>query len=232
MIGRIAWEKEVLGRIKSVEGTRVVTMFHALGPFPIRPIQSYFLKMQDPELWSVEPLLRHDDNGDPLQAYPLRSIDRVSLAMAYARWALGLMLTAIIPLLFILIHHLSGDPLPDGGGLATRLLVSALAIGVVGGALSYLFPRVPDRERRIRTHCGECLGMAADPALVWLHWASEIIETLKRRPVTPGTPRRAMLIRDLTVTRARLALADDPRALEERTDRLLDELEVLDRRGS
>lgn len=229
MFYRIVWGKEVFGRVKSVERTQVVTMFVTLQMLPLRPERSFFLKLQDPEDWQCEPVLRRDEDDGVVQAFPLRSIDRASVTMAYLRGVFGLMLIAGVFLLFPLIHQLMGEPLPEGGGLVIKLLATALMLGVVGGLLSYIFPRIPERDRRIRSCCGECLGVAADPALIWPEWAEEIIAILKQRPIPPGASPRVRLVRELTCTRARMASAADVHPLEARTDLLLDKLHDLDR---
>ncbi|WP_337176871.1 hypothetical protein [Paludisphaera sp.] len=204
-----------------------MTVFTTVNLMPLYPRESFYVKPQAPRAWACEPVLFRDD-GKVLQALPLTSIDRASVIMAYMRGLFALLTLSGVLLLVPAIHSLMGEPLDDLGRIATRVMSASALIGIVGGCLSYAVPLLTERERRIRRSCGECLGLAVDPARLWGDQAEKIVDILSAGP-EPRDSTRHRLIRDLTRTRARLAYAAEVAALEARTDRLLEELEFLDR---
>lgn len=79
------------GRVKSVDGTPVVTKFGMLSGLPIWPICSYYRYGGDMRSLSGIPLVFHLENV-LVHGLPLSRIDRLSVAMAYLRGLAGAMI--------------------------------------------------------------------------------------------------------------------------------------------
>lgn len=229
MLFGIKIDRDTFGRVKVVDGTGIVTVFTTVNLIPLYPHRSLYMKPRDPRRGGSESVPVRDDGRAP-QLLPLASVDRTSAAVAYLRALFGLLAISGVLLLVPAIQSLMGEPLDELATMLTRGLAASSAVGVVGGASTYIVPLVSDRERRIRRHCGEGLGLAVDPARLGCDRAEEVADMLPGQP-DPDDSRRRRLIRDLIGTRARIARSGGAFELEAGTDRLLEELEFLDCRG-
>lgn len=220
---------DTYGRVKSVGETPIVTRFFMLGGLPIYPLQSFY---------SLGPS-RAEISGVPFvggwqsvstNGLPLAHVDRLSVGMAYARGLFGAMTVlgcmSIIPIAIFL----TGEHMDELAMIIMRSLIAILLVGVVGGLGTYLLPLTPRREQQIRTYAGEVLGICADPAKLHTETALAIGEfamQAERETIGPGS--RSAFVCQLILCRVKLAQATDDRAIERRTDELLDRLDQIAR---
>jgi hypothetical protein len=221
---------DTYGKVKKVGATPIVTKFAMVSAFPLYPLESfYFAGESGPE-------------GIPfvyttktIYGLPLARVDSLSVAMAYARGIFGAF-TLFGFFYFITLYIEWGDiqhRAPDAFAQAMRyILLVCLCIGVSGGLLTYFLPlQITDRERQIRLACGEILGICADPAYIRedvarsvakavsdLSWADQVDDGPANGISSNACP---PLVRRLVITRAKIALDEEPEALEGQTDDLL-----------
>jgi hypothetical protein len=213
---------DTYGRVKAVCGTPIVTKFAMLQFLPVFPLQSfYFLGAGATETTGI-PLLASSQSA-VIYGIPLASVDTTSVFMAYARGVFGALAVCGFIVIVPGIMYLTGENLDDFAILATRGLLIALIVGIVGGLLTYAIPVTPRREREIRQYCAEVLGVSADPARVQADWGVMIEEFVNQSSWPQGDP-RIQLLRELVFTRAKIAKAIDPVRMELKTDELLEEL--------
>lgn len=218
------------GRVKAVGKTAVVTTFSMVQSLPFGPLESY-------SVWGPA---TSETEGVPFFAQvrkvtlcgvPLARVDRTSVAFAYARAVLAvLVIFGFIGTFMGLILSREGRELDDFGRTAIQLAEACLVTGVVGGVLTYLVPTAGRRERAIRTYCGEMLGVCIDPGRV----APAVADAIREALPQPDDPKRASVprprtehVRELILTRCDAATGpgDDCEAM---TDELLDQLRHLD----
>jgi hypothetical protein len=156
---------DTYGRVKTVAGTPIVTKFAMLQFLPLYPLQSYYFIGTGPTETTGVPFLASMKTV-AVSGIPLATVDTTSVAIAYARGVFGAL--AIVGFMVIIpgIMYLSGERLDNFAMMATRALLISLIVGAVGGLLTYALLLTPRREREIRQHCGELLGVAVDPARV------------------------------------------------------------------
>ena len=216
---------DTYGRVKSVDGTPIVTKFVMLSAFPLLPIESfYFAGFRRTELTGVPGLAWVE--ATKFNGLPLAQIDRLSVVMAYFRGFCGAL--ALIGFIAIVpgIMWLTGEHLDRLAIIFTRVLVGCLAVGTTCGLLSYLLPfQVSAREQAIRRACTDIVGIAADPALL-KPTAAEAIERflsgelLQEKGDGLAADARE-LKRQLVDARLRIALSEPREPLERRTDQIL-----------
>lgn len=216
---------DTYGGVKKVGDTAIVTKFEMLQFLPIFPLQSYYVAGASHRRKSGIPSIVGLQSVEVV-GLPLACVDRVSLAMAYLRGlfaacaVIGFM--SIVPL----IMHLTGERLDRFALTLTRGLVASFAVGLVGGAGTYAIPLTPRRESRIRTHCGEALGVSADPARLTWAMVREIEKLVAHSPPSESPDdERTKLIQELVLCRAKIARNDDAPAMERRTDELIERLD-------
>jgi hypothetical protein len=218
---------DTYGRVKSVSGTPIVTKFAMLQFLPVYPLKSfYYMGAGTVEIKGI-PLFARISTSE-IKGIPLASVDRTSVLIAYIRSIFAAMAligcVALVPLYSILLgEHLDGFAM-----MATRFLLIALIAGIVGGALTYVIPLTPRREKDIRRFCAEKLGISADPARVSPEMSAMFLAYINNQPQASKNSRE-QLIRELIRSRAQLARAKDADHSEALTDRLLDELNHAER---
>src|SRR5262249_15932283 len=140
-----------------------------------------------------------------ISGIPLARVDRTSVVIAYLR--------ALFAVLFAMgwlsiafgILYLTGDrPAGEFGRIGVRVLFVALAVGTVGGLLTYAIPLTSARERDIRRFCAERLGLAADPARVSAELSKRLADYIGNNSQDSDDP-RGELVRQLILARARIA---------------------------
>jgi hypothetical protein len=217
---------DTYGRVKTVGATPVVTKFAMLQGLPLFPLASFYYAGAGRRQSAGVPFVFGVENS-AIAGLPLARVDRLSVAMAYFRGLCGAL--AVVGCLSVvpLVMASTGERLDEFAVTATKVLAGCLAVGVAGGALSYLLPLgVSDRERTIRLACGEVLGLEADPALLRADAARQIYDALDDGE-GGGRSRRvedADLPRLLAMTRLKIAPGGSREKLEERTDQILERL--------
>jgi hypothetical protein len=220
---------DTYGRVKNVSGTPIVTKFAMLQFLPIYPLRSFYFSRSGPTEIEGVPLVA-GTRSTTIIGIPLASLDIASVLLAYVRGLFGaFVLVGFVVLLIPGFMYLTGE---HAGGLPTNFLRGVLALflaGALGGLLTYAIPLTTRREKDIRRYCGELLGIAADPARVTSEASAKLaghVEALS----PSGEPSRAALIRELVMTRAKIASSSDIEHIEKRTDELLDQLRHLELR--
>lgn len=220
---------DTYGRVKAVSGVPIVTKFAMFQALPVFPLQSFYRTAADVVVDSGIPFIGSSQSTE-LVGIPLAALDKTSVLLAYVRAFFATLIVAGSVVLIPGTMHLMGEQLDDFAKNAAIALLGSLAIGICGGALTYIVPLTSRRERDIRQFCAELLGVAADPARVpveiaqgWLARIEADLDALDHR--------RKRLIRDLIVTRAMSAQSSDAYSVETRTEELLDELRQLERSG-
>jgi hypothetical protein len=223
---------DTYGRVKPVGGTPIVTKFAMLHFLPLYPLQSYYFLGRGKPKWFGIPFVARSHTV-AIDGIPLARLDRVSVAMAYLRGLLGALV--LVGFLSIVpgIMHLAGEHLDDFAMIMLRGMLFSLAIGSIGGLLTYALPLTSRREHGTRTYCGSILGICIDPARVPVSTAAMIQDHLNdlglTDPVDPDKDARSDDARALVLARAQIALGLDRYELERKTDELLDRLNHLER---
>ena len=219
---------DTYGRVKVVSGTPIVTKFAMFQFLPVYPLQSLYLVKLGPSEATGVPLLMRKRTA-AIQGIPLASVDYVSVLIAYTRAVFAAMVLVGALALVPGIMYLTGERLDDLALSATRGLLVSIAVGIVGGILSYAIPLTPRRERDIRRHCAELLGISADPARVPPDLSKAVVEEVQRTFPESKT-HRMRLIRELIMTRASIAQGTGDVGLEAKTDDLLEQLRLAEHR--
>ncbi len=225
---------DTYGKVKTVGLTPVVTRFAMVSAIPIFPRESYYyVGERVPE---GIPLV---STAKKINGLPLARLDLLSVIVAYARGFFGV-LTLVGCIGFITLIAGNSGPQRLQDGVVSALLLAGslcLCVGAGGGVLTYFLPfQITERERQIRLASGLALGICADLALVHKEVvravASEISkprrgERAKRDP-GDGAPDEKCheLLRQLVMTRAKIALGEDPQPLEGQTDDLLHQIQL------
>lgn len=216
---------DTYGKVKTVSGTPIVTVFAMLNGLPLRPLQSYyFVGLGEGQRFQV-PFVGGMSQASVV-GVPLAKIDGSSVTMAYARGVFGL--RAVIGSIVVVpfLSNWRGEPLDDVGGIFVLAFLSSFTVGIVGGALTYCLPLTSRRERDIRLACGEFLGVYVDPARAVLQYAADALRTATTmasamQPTKMDAEKRYACVAELVVVRAKIALGEDRAPLEARTDELL-----------
>ena len=218
---------DTYGRVKKVAGTPIVTKFAMLQMIPLVPLQSFYKLGDRAAKHSGIPLMfRLETSG--VFGIPLASVDVVSVLIAYAR-ALFATLTLVGSMILVpAISYFMGENLDEFAQILTLALGLSLAIGIVGGLLTYVVPVTPRRERAIRAYCAEVLGVAADPARVTSDMSARLA-SLVADVDRPEADVRASLIGQLIETQAKIAQSIDVDRMEIHTDEVLAHLGHADR---
>lgn len=220
---------DTYGRVKAVDKTAIVTLFSMAQMLPIAPIKSYYV-------WGPA---KSEDSGVPflasvrsikLRGVPLARVDPCSVAFAYIRAVLAALFgVGFIGTFMGFVFSSNGKPMDDFALSVIRFAEACLALGVVGGVLTYFVPSISRRERAIRTYCGEMLGVSIDPGRVASEVALGIREMVSHLGYTDrANATRSGFVRELVLTRCHVATEDGP-DFELQTDKLLDQLRHLDR---
>ena len=218
---------DTYGRVKKISGTPIVTKFAMLQSLPVFPLVSYYFIGLGPTQVTGFPLLGGSEYT-PIIGIPLKSVDKTSVLMAYARALFALLTLIGFMSLFPIIQYFNEGQL-DGFALrATRLLLLSFIVGVAGGGLSYVVPLTSRRERDIRRFCAEGLGVSADPARVSSDVALKLLESVGDDLWWSEDPRK-QLIRQLIESRVEISRASVVEDWEAKTDELLDSLRQLER---
>lgn len=231
---RIAYGTEVYGKVKKVGGTSIVTKFWMLQFLPIYPVQSFYIVGND----KTRVPFRSEQADNEIQVMPLAYVDRTSATMAYLRAVFTVLLIFGFFAVFGLYPWLTGSRLSSGGKIMTTVCCIMFLIGSIGGLLTYWFPGIDPRDKKIRLCCGEILGMCIDPLYLPVRSSSDIENQLKDMinakeiDTSPQTGARNRLLLPLIATRCRLARAINTNdstadALEQKTDELLAQLRPL-----
>jgi hypothetical protein len=223
---------DTFGRVKSVGGTPIITKFAMLQFLPVFPLESFYFTARGKPRVSGIPFVVLSHSA-AIYGIPLARVSRTSVAMAYIRGGFGAM--TIVGFLAMVpgMMHLMGEPLDDLAMMGLRGLVASIAVGSLGGLLTYLVRLTSRRERRIRSACGTVLGICVDPAVVPAATAQGIEASLHDpvlcESMESAEESRIGVILRLVVTRARMARGLGVEEAERDTDELLDRLEHLDR---
>ncbi len=208
------------GRVKTVCGTPIVTRFVMVHGLPVYPIQSFYFTGQGPTETTGIPVIANLVWAD-VKGVPLAALDLTSVVMAYSRAFLaGLTVIGSFVIAIGILYLTNPKPLDDFQIGAVWVVLICLAVGSVGGLLTYALPVTPRRERDIRRHCGDVLGAAVDPARVPADVSALLVQFAAEQcpsDVVPPFP----LILELINTRAKIAQGIDAEEMEAKTDDLL-----------
>ena len=224
---------DTYGRVKVVGKTAIVTTFSMFQLLPVEPLKSYYVWGPTKSRTEGIPFLAQVQKVT-IRGVPLACVDRHSVAIAYLRAILAVMVMfGFMPVFVGLMMNLSGHRMDDFAVTVVGLGGGCLATGAAVGVLTYVVPTTSRRERAIRTYCGEMLGVCIDPAWVAPEAADAIRVALPRlknldREAAAGP--RSEYLRELIRTRCDDA-AGAKHDSEARTDELLDQLRHLDRVG-
>lgn len=213
---------DTYGRVKNVGRTPIVTKFQMVNAVPIWPLQSFYWIGPGETKREGVPFLASIETAE-IVGLPLARRDKLSVGMAYLR-GVAATLTVIGSIVIVPgIMHLTGERLDRFAMQATYLLLTMLGTGVTVGALSYCWPfQVSERERQIRTACGQALGVCADPAMLTREAALWVVEQCQRIQSTDQAIGPAELhVHELVRVRAKIALGEPREHLESVTDGLL-----------
>jgi hypothetical protein len=222
---------DTYGKVKSVGGTPIVTKFFMVSAFPVYPLESFYSSRVHKEAIDGVPFLGHTLY---ITGIPLARIDRASVLIAYLRGVCGaLMVVGFLGSIFMAIPLLMGpqgmvvDPVKTLYGA-----LSTLALGIVCGALTYFIPLTSQRERSIRSYCGELLGFCADPARIRPDLAAEMwqeqLHGASPADMTEASLSRLNYLLQLIEARCQIAHGQKVRELEQNTDELLERLQQCD----
>ncbi|MEM7315194.1 MAG: hypothetical protein AAF497_18790 [Planctomycetota bacterium] len=213
---------DTYGRVKTVGGTPIVTKFAMFESIPLYPLRSYYFISHGETRTRSVPFLSTTEEVE-VNGIPLAVVDRTSVTMAYLRGLFSIMILFGCISMVPIMMHFSGTRLDQLAQLFTGILLGSLAIGIIGGSLTYLVP-TPKREEKIREYCGYAIGICVDPARVTVDRAIAIGEQFA---TLGGLESRNSAIAELVVCRARIAEGNNVSALETRTDELLARIEKL-----
>lgn len=215
---------DTYGRVKAVAGTAIVTKFAMFQFLPIFPIRSFYFVGKGPTTKAGVPFLASTQTTS-IAGLPLASVDLTSVVMAYLRGLFGAL--AIIGCMAMVpgIMELTGEHLDEFAMMMTIGLVVSLVVGVLGGSLTYAVPLTSRRDRDIRQFRAELLGISADPARVTPD-AKALIRSWLDAAGSASDAARTRTIRRLIEVRLGLPDPENGRALEDRTDDLLEQLRV------
>jgi hypothetical protein len=214
---------DTYGRVKTVGTTPVVTRFFMISSIPIVPLESYYFAGEGvPEAKST--------NG-----FRLARLSFLSVIMAYARGVFGVL--AVLGFIALVAVFASGPREVKDGRTIQMVAWLALSVGIAGGALTYYLPfQTSRRERQIRLAGGLVLGIYADLALVREDVARAVLAEISKPPRDERTKRSLPdgapdekcheLLRQLVMTRAKIALGEDRQPLEGRTEDLLHQFQL------
>lgn len=224
----VSFGSDTYGRVKSVNGTAIVTKFFMLNGFPVYPLASFYFVGQSMVESSEIPFLGSIEKIE-VNGLPLTRLDRTSVVIAYARGLFAAMtLLGCIALFFVLVNSLTGEQLDDIGTALMHALLSCGSIGLACGLLSYVIPLTSQRERSIRKFCGEILGISADPARVSVGSLSSIERCLSSLISHERSDElRFALIQQLVDCRLKIAVSQDVAEMERLTDEVLTRLKGL-----
>jgi hypothetical protein len=194
---------------------------------PVYPLQSYYYFGTDRGESSGLPFVA-GFHSETIQGIALARVDRVSVAMAHVRAVFGAALVFGSLIVVGLVGSFTGMPANQFAKQVMRVQVVLLIVGAVGGAVTYLVPNVSARERRIREHCGELLGVCIAPARISREFADALESHVARLalPASPDDP-RCRAVRELVEARLRIVRESDDNAMERRTDGLLEQLRIM-----
>jgi hypothetical protein len=210
---------DTYGKVKKVGPTAVVTRFAMVSGMPLVPLVSYYYagtgeEQGIPILFTMR----------KIHGLPLSRLNILSVVIAYARAVCGALL--VVGSIILLMRIVGGPPRDEFTAIAMLVGVICTCVAVVGGLLTYLAPfQTTRRERKIRQACGKVLGIWADPARVQADHARGIIAALAPEN---QTNKKLTLEQQLTLVRTEIALAQEPEALEQRTDELLEQIRSAD----
>jgi hypothetical protein len=153
---------ETYGRVKTVDGTPIVTKFAMLQRVPIYPLQSFYFLGEGPTTRSGVPFLA-GSASTTIHGVALANVDKASVTMAYARAvSCVLMFVGGFAFLLLAVRWLTGDETDS----AARLAAAKTSWCLIIGAITYAVPLTSARDRSIRHSCGELFGVSVDPAMV------------------------------------------------------------------
>jgi hypothetical protein len=212
---------DTYGRVKTVAGTPIVTKFAMLQAFPVWPLESFYYIGKSKGTFSGIPLLAWSQT-ESIRGIPLARIDKLSVLMTYFR-AICAILAIPGPILVVTLAVSTIGRRIDG--FVVALIVASL-IATIAGLLTYALPLMGHREREIRQHCGQLLGLSIDPARVRSEVSSQITSHLDRSRGSDEDG-RSELLRRLVKTRAMISQTTDKHRLELATDELLEQLRQI-----
>ncbi|MFO0944029.1 MAG: hypothetical protein U0930_25105 [Pirellulales bacterium] len=215
---------DTYGSVKKIKGTPIVTSFVMLQMLPVYPRKSYYYLGEGQRSFEGIPFFAEHEKRQ-FFGIPLASIDRASVVLAYVRGLCGAatVIGALI-LMMTAVGYLNSEIMNERQKSITLNSLYAFVLGVAVGTLTYLIPLVGNRERRIREHCFALLGIAVDPASVEHETSQRIIDFAQSTCLEkPGVFNDQL--RELVITRAKMAQAVVRHEYETATDRILDEIE-------
>jgi hypothetical protein len=197
-----------------------------LSAIPIIPLESfYFVRFGETNSVGIPFLVQ--THTTEIEGIPLAHVDKLSVVMAYARGIFAAMVVVgFIGAMFTVIPWLTGEQLDERKLTIAKAAGACLAIGIIAGTGTYLFPfQMSRREKIIRRMCGTVLGIAADPARVRTDHAEAIGRFVDDCAANPEYPEPVL---ELIRTRVRIALGEPKLALEDLTDDLLERIRTQD----
>lgn len=234
--GSVAAGTELYGAVRKVDTTPIITKFAMLQFFPLFPVESYYLYRVGPEQRDGVPLI-FGTTSKAIVGLRLARVNRLSATIAYLRAigaAVGLFGVTGVVMWIALSFSM---PMKDGDPIRRYWLPVASTLVVTGIVISmptyYFTYVVPIRDKSIRRHCGDVLGIAADPAHCELETARELFRLTRDLLTESGISVPKKVVNDPSLTDAdqkrlllvlaRIMIAIEGRrdALERLTDSLL-----------
>lgn len=221
------------GRVKEVGGVPVITKFLMLSHLPICPLQSFYhFGGAHVERHGI-PFLLQTETVE-IVGLPLARLDWTSITMTYVRAFAATLVVIGCLVIFPGAMRLTGEQLDPIAMIAAKILLGILCAGIALGVLTYARPwRLTTRERRIRTACGQVLGVAIDPARLEAATAAALLSRLQVPPL-PGNSNESQLAglttedhrlcRKLAIVRAQIGRGEGVIAHERETDEVLMQL--------
>lgn len=163
-----------------------------------------------------------------INGVPLARVDPISVAMAYVRATFAAMIVFGFMSTVSIIMTFTGERLDRFAMIMMCGLIACFIFGVIGGAITYIIPLVPSRERLVRKYCGKTFGICVDPACVPADAAVGIEEDATQFTSSNGTGEsQSALIQELITCRLKIARGIDADAMEQQTDELVDRVDQV-----
>jgi hypothetical protein len=216
------------GRVKKVGSTPIVTRFFMVSGIPVFPLESWYFIRIVATISDGVPFIAQNRSME-IEGIPLARLDKLSIAIAYARAVFTAMAVGGAVALALLYIFGKGDITERETEIGT-VFGTIAAIGTVAASCTYILPfQMTRRERNIRRLCGPVLKIAADPARVRRDYVSLMERVLDRSAVVSGLTE---MVHELARTRMRIALGEPRLALENHTDTLLERITTYEKQSA
>lgn len=222
----------LLGRVKSIGATPVITEFVTCSGLPVYPLRSFYHSGTGPtgDFFHL-PFVKYPE---PTVVWvPLAFIDKMSALVAYIRAISFLLVFFSVSLIGmgIAMRNRNQNRAEEFLMATLWVFVPMLVVGMVCGLLTYALPLAPRREYDIRRYCAQLLYLAVDPARVLPEKSANLAELADNRQLARETT-SVRLIRQLVAARIKIAQAIDVERMETETDELLEKLNVAEVAGA